>query len=136
MQICRNLVVSLGLTLLCSAPSVAQHEHGGKPAERLGAVLFQTTCKPEVGADFNRAVALLHSFWFGAASDAFAKVAAADPGCAMAYWGTAMSHWGNPFGSYRSPAGLASGRDALAKAAAITTASPRERAYIAAVGEL
>jgi hypothetical protein len=53
----------------------------------------------------------------------------------MAYWGLAMTHWGNPFGSYRSPSATAAGRDAWTKAAAMT-ASPREQAYIAAVGEL
>jgi hypothetical protein len=119
-----------------SVPATSQqHEHGGKPPERLGSVTFETTCKAEVKADFNRAVALLHSFWFGAAIDAFDRVASADPGCAMARWGLAMSHWGNPFGSYRSPASLTAGRDA-SKAGAAIASSPREQAYLAAVSEL
>jgi hypothetical protein len=115
----RNLVGAGALALLLLADSVAaqhEHQHGTKPPERLGTVQFDTTCQPAVTADFNRGVALLHSFWFGAASDTFTKVAAADSSCAMAFWGVAMSHWGNPFGSYRSPAGLADGRQALAKA--------------------
>jgi tetratricopeptide (TPR) repeat protein len=120
-----------------AGPAAAQHqhEHKGKAPERLGAVAFSTTCAPAVSNDFNRAVALLHSFWFGAAADAFTAVAAADPACAMAQWGLAMSSWGNPFGSYRSPAGLAAGRQAATKGASMT-ASPREQAFIAAVGEL
>jgi hypothetical protein len=127
-------VVALLLTPGLRA-ATQQHEHGGKPPERLGSVTFETTCKAEVKADFNRAVALLHSFWFGAAIEAFDRVAAADPGCAMARWGLAMSHWGNPFGSYRSPASLTAGRDA-SKAGAALASSPREQAYLAAVGEL
>jgi hypothetical protein len=112
-----------------------EHKHTGKAPARLGKVAFETTCAPAVSADFNRAVALLHSFWFGAATDAFTAVASADPACAMAHWGLAMSHWGNPFGSYRAPAGLSAGRAAATKATSLK-ASPREQAYIAAVSEL
>ena len=134
-----NVGLVSSLALLFAVPSLTagqhQHQHGAKPPERLGSVSFETTCKAEVKADFNRAVALLHSFWFGAASDAFMKVAAADPACAMAHWGLAMTSWGNPFGSYRSPSATATGRDAWTKASSLE-ASPRERAYIAAVGEL
>lgn len=125
------------LVALTCAPVLAQHqhEHAGKAPERLGTVAFATTCAPAIAADFNRAVALLHSFWFGAATDAFTAVATADPGCAMAQWGLAMSYWGNPFASYRSPAAMTAGRNAAVKGASMT-ASPRERAYVAAVGEL
>jgi hypothetical protein len=131
-----------GLVLLAPATPVgaqdhAQHQHTGTPPERLGTVHFETSCQPAVTAAFDRAVALLHSFWFGAATDAFKGVAATDPNCAMAWWGVAMSHWGNPFGSYRSPAAVTAGREAWMKATAtMAKASPREQAYIAAVGEL
>ena len=40
---------------------------------------------------FERGVALLHSFWYEEAGRAFGEVAAADSGCALAYWGRAMS---------------------------------------------
>jgi len=66
--------------------------------EQLGKVSFPTSCSPAVQADFERAVALLHSFWLDAGGKAFAAVAQADPTCAMAYWGTAVIKLGNPLG--------------------------------------
>src|SRR6266516_3838106 len=66
------------------------HEHG--PAGgKLGTVKFRTTCDKSVRKDFERAVAMLHSFWYDESEKAFAAVAAKDSECAMAYWGVAMS---------------------------------------------
>ncbi|HSL19982.1 MAG TPA: hypothetical protein VK886_00505 [Vicinamibacterales bacterium] len=118
-------------------PPAIQHQHEtGQPPERLGRVHFETSCAPAIRAEFDRAVALLHSFWFAAATEAFARVGEKDPGCAMAWWGVAMSRWGNPFGGARPVAALNEGRTAAQKAAAMDAKTPRERAYIAAVGEL
>ena len=113
------------------------HQHGaaGSP-QRVGNVTFQTSCSPAVQQDFNRGVALLHSFWFSAAIETFTAVADKDPGCAMAHWGTAMSWWGNPFGGYRSPKALAAGRAAVERARAAKPATPREADYIEAVALL
>lgn len=69
----------------------AEHEHAGPALERLGHVDFPSTCRPEVQAGFERGVALLHSFWYEEAGRSFREVAAADSGCALAYWGQAMS---------------------------------------------
>src|SRR5262245_30041842 len=90
--LCLILVV-----LATAAPGAARaqdHEHAA--GEVLGSVDFPTTCKPEVGEQFERAVAMLHSFWFTEATAAFSQIAEADPNCAMAYWGTAMTLMGNP----------------------------------------
>ena len=62
-----------------------------KTPERLGAVSFENSCKPEVQSDLNRAVALLHSFWLDEAERTFMQVSIADPDCAMAFWGVAMA---------------------------------------------
>src|SRR5689334_11513495 len=78
------------MVLLMGAAGIAQgHEHGAStPSEaELGAVRFETSCKPQVAADINRGVALLHSFWHEEARRTFERVAAADPDCAMAWWG-------------------------------------------------
>jgi hypothetical protein len=55
--------------LLCGWPTFAQHDHaeGDDPPERLGTVHFPTSCNAVVQGDFDRSVALLHSFWFSAA---------------------------------------------------------------------
>src|SRR3712207_9017682 len=68
--------------LVAGAPAAsaqAGHHHPPASAEKLGSVSFPTTCKPEVQQRFERAVAMLHSFWFEEANRAFQDVAAADP---------------------------------------------------------
>jgi tetratricopeptide (TPR) repeat protein len=130
--------IALSLSFLLFPPllpqAVAQHEHG--VPEQLGRVHFETTCKPDVAASFDRAVALLHSFSFSAARQGFDDVAAKDPSCAIAHWGAALAHWGNPFAGMRSPKSLAGGQAAISRALAAGTPSPRERDYIAAAAEL
>ena len=129
-------VFSLSFVLASSfvPPALAQHEH---PApEKLGRVHFETTCRPDVTAAFDRGVALLHSFSFSDAKKAFDDVAAKDPSCAMAHWGASLAHWGNPFAGLRSPKALAEGHAAIERARAAGKPSPRERDYIAAASEL
>lgn len=105
--------------------------------EKLGKVHFATSCAPEVSGQFDRAVALLHSFWFPVAIDAFDKVLAGDPHCAMAEWGIAMSQWGNPFGVNNRPAArLQQGWGTVQKGLALNPKTQRERDYLNAVGEL
>jgi hypothetical protein len=122
-----TLIAAPGAT---SAP--AQEEHAHPVPEKLGRVHFATSCIRGVEADFERGVALLHSFGYGEASKAFAAVAAQDPKCAMAPWGIAMSNfhpvWGPP-----TEAEFAAGRDAAQRAAALPARSERERDYIAAI---
>lgn len=130
-------IAALGVILWATsaaAQNPAQHEH---PApERLGRVHFATSCSPAVTADFDRAVALLHSFSFSTAKQAFEGVLAKDPSCAMAYWGIAMTHWQNPFAGMRPASALAAGNAAAERAQATGKSTPRERDYIAAVSGL
>jgi hypothetical protein len=132
-----TLILGLTASLVC-APVFAQHDHpeSGTPPERLGNVHFETSCSPAVETDFDRAVALLHSFWFSASIKAFEGVLSKDPACAMAHWGTAMSWWGNPFGGFRSPKAIQDGTAAAEKAMAANAKTERERDYIAAVTRL
>jgi hypothetical protein len=82
-------------------------------------------------------MALLHSFEFGPAMDAFKIAADGDPSCGIALWGTALSQWGNPFGaSIRPPRQLESARSTLARATAAGAKTPRERDFIAAAAAL
>jgi hypothetical protein len=121
---------------LAALPLRAQeHQHA---AEKLGTVHFATSCAPATAADFDRSIALLHSFEFGQASSGFNGVLAIDSTCAMAKWGIALARWGNPMvPNLRAPAALQQGRDAARAAAALKPhATPRERAYVDAVGKL
>ena len=106
--------------------------------ERLGVVHFPTTCRPAVAPAFDRAVALLHSFEFGAAIRGFNEVLAADSTCAMAHWGVALSRWTNPMAATpRPPALLLQGRASAESATRLAVrASERERGYAYAVGQL
>src|SRR5207302_2304655 len=107
-------------------------------AEKLGTVHFATSCNPKVAPQFDRAVALLHSFEFGASIRAFNDVLATDSTCAMAYWGIALSRWSNPMAAGNRPVALLQqGRQAV-EAGALTGshATERERGYIRAVGQL
>jgi tetratricopeptide (TPR) repeat protein len=129
-------VLTFGSLLALPTLAAAQHEQHGADGERLGTVNFATSCKAETRGDFNRAVALLHSFEFRPAAETFTKVLAADPGCAIAHWGLALCHWGNPFAGIKTGPPLERGRDAAQKGLATGAPTPRERAYIAAVNEL
>jgi tetratricopeptide (TPR) repeat protein len=130
-------LAGIALVGLLAIPTLAfaQHDQHGA-GEKLGTVNFATSCTAETRADFNRAVALLHSFEFRPAMDTFTKVLAADPSCAIAHWGIALCHWGNPFAGVKAGPPLERGRDAAAKGLATGSPTPRERAYIAAVSEL
>ena len=132
------LVVSITLPM-----AAQQQPHAGAmndeqfpPPERLGTVHFETSCAPAVTAKFDRAVALLHSFWFPAAIAGFNDVLKQDPSCGIAYWGIALSTFNNPFGGGRSPKLLQDGLATFQKAQAVSAKTERERDYIAAVGEL
>ncbi|HEX7086826.1 MAG TPA: hypothetical protein VF198_10715 [Vicinamibacterales bacterium] len=128
-------VLTFLLALPCAA--AAQHEHHGRTSgDALGTVTFQTSCDPAVQQDFNRAVALLHSFEFRPARDTFEQILARDPSCAMAHWGIALCHWGNPFAGVKAGPALARGREAAAKGLATGSPTPRERAYLTAVSAL
>ena len=119
----------VGLATVTAGPGRAQ----SNAAERLGTVRFATSCAPAVQTQFNRAVALLHSFHLDAAVTAFTDVAAADPACGMAQWGVAMAWLGNPLAGPPSARGMKEGWAAVEKARAAGAKTPREQAYIAAI---
>jgi tetratricopeptide (TPR) repeat protein len=125
------------LTFVLAIPSAAFAQHEQHAAgNQLGTVAFQTSCAPAVAADFNRGVALLHSFEFRDALASFSAVIERDPSCAIAHWGIAMCHWGNPFAGVKAGPPLERGRAAVEKGLATGSPTPRERAYLMAVAEL
>jgi hypothetical protein len=60
---------------------------------QLGSVHFPTSCDAKQQANFERGVALLHSFWYDEVEKQFTQIAKDDPKCAMAHWGIAMGLW-------------------------------------------
>src|SRR5262245_7307166 len=113
-----------------AVPPAWTHQASGGP-ERIGKVTFPTSCSHAVQPEFDRSVALLHSFWYLESAKAFTAVTQADPDCAIAYWGIAMSGWYQIW-SPPSPANLKRGLEAVDKAKAIGAKTQRERDYIAA----
>ncbi|ESQ92867.1 tetratricopeptide repeat protein [Asticcacaulis benevestitus] len=122
------------MSMSMAMPEDSDHAH--MMMESLGKVSFTTSCSPAVQPDFNRAVALMHSFQFGPAIDGFHGILARDPGCGIAYWGIALSNWGNPFAGFKSPGQLAQGLKAIQAGRAATPQTAREKAYIDAVAHL
>jgi hypothetical protein len=128
--------VTFGIVLAAAigmAASAQEHQHAG----RFGTVKFANSCSAAVQPAFARGMALLHSFEFGPAIDAFNEVAAADPSCGIALWGIGLAQWANPFSvAKRSPEQLEAGRETTKRAASTGAKTERERAYIAAVANL
>ena len=121
------------LLLVVSAwPVAAQHAHPGPAAaEKIGQISFPISCAPAAQKPFERAVALLHSFWYLEAVKGFTQVTQMDPQCAIGYWGIAMSNW-TQIWSPPPPPALKRGWEAVEKAKAATTKNAREADYIAA----
>ena len=63
---------------------------------KFGEVNFPISCSAAAQTQFNRAVAMLHSFFFPETVKAFTALAQQEPSCAMAYWGIAISQRPNP----------------------------------------
>src|SRR5512141_150111 len=125
--------------LACASRAAAQTPaHAHALPEKLGTVHFSVSCNPGVATQFNRSVALLHSFEFGEAITGFEQVLATDSTCAMAHWGIALSRWGNPMAAGNRPtAQLSAGLQSVTAARrAAAHATERERGYVDAVARL
>jgi len=123
------LLLSLA-SLLFSWPLLAQEEHHHtEPLEKIGKVSFPITCNQSVQKEFERGLALLHSFWYEEAQKSFKEVIDQDPHCAIAYWGQAMSIY-RPLWNRPTASDLQNGRKLIQVAQTIDGNSQRERDYI------
>jgi len=126
------LAALVGSTLsLYAAPGTAYE--GDAQTGKLGKVSFPTLCDPKLQADFERTVAMLHSFWYVAAEKSFPEIAAKDPACAIAHWGYASILMNNPLaGTGATPAAAKKAQIAIDEARRIGAKTQRERDYIEA----
>jgi len=108
------------------------HDHGTPDLGNVGTVTFKTSCNAAAQRDINRAVALLHSFWYAEAEKSFRAAAKDDAACGMAWWGVAMANY-HPIWSPPTPAELKSGAEAAARAKATGAKTDRENAFIDAI---
>src|SRR5262245_2209040 len=104
-----------------------------KVTEQLGKVNFPTSCDPKVQAQFERGVAMLHSYWFTEGGKVFDGIAKQDPSCVMAYWGYAVNLLGNTLSTPPSVKNLQAAWQALERARAIGAKTQRERDWIEAL---
>ncbi len=130
-----GLFLALVMVSLAAWAGETQHHHT-LTKEELGAVHFANSCAEGVATDFDRAVALLHSFQYEQAEQAFAAVADKDPRCALAQWGVAMANYHGLWDSGDLQRGGAAEKKAAVLAATNPRTTAREKAYIEALGEI
>jgi predicted Zn-dependent protease len=120
--------------------AVLAHDGPGQaapqPPQQLGKVNFPTSCDAKVQAQFERGVALLHSFWFPEGLKAMQAVIAADPSCTIAYWGIGVNRMLNPFGGQPADRVLFEGQAAVDLALAFPAKTQRERDYVEAIAAI
>jgi tetratricopeptide (TPR) repeat protein len=114
-------------------PAAAQESHTHAAPEKLGHVSFPLSCKPEVQEQFNRAVALLHSFAYRDAEAEFQRVSVEDPHCAMAHWGVAMTYFHQLWDPPIVPEALSFAQKEIDQAQQLGTHSEIERGFIHAL---
>lgn len=128
-----NLLRNFFLLLLALAMASSQDIHGHRSSEHLGKVSFPTSCIPAVQEEFDRGVALLHSFAYSAAGEAFQGVAKRDPRCAMAHWGIALSYFHQLWEPPVASAILPTAQKEILEAQQIGAATEREIGFIRAL---
>src|SRR5262249_38021139 len=122
----RLLFTSALVALLVQPAARAQQE-------KFGEVSFPVSCSAAAQAQFNRAVAMLHSFFFPETVKAFTAVAAQEPSCAMAYWGIAISQRPNPLVAPFPAELMQKGWEAIEAGRAAGAKTQREQDWIEAL---
>jgi tetratricopeptide (TPR) repeat protein len=127
MSLTRLLFAAGVATAALASSAVAQQD------DKLGKVNFATSCDPKVQAEFDRGVAMLHSYWFIIARRTFDGVLQQDPTCAIGHWGVAMDYLGNTLATTPTREEAQRAWDALEKARAAGPKTQRERDWIEAL---
>src|SRR5437879_4572537 len=105
----------------------------GAEEEKFGEVKLPISCSPAAQSQFNRAVAMLHSFFFPETVKAFTALAQQEPSCAMAYWGIAISQRPNPLVAPFPAELMSKGWQAIEAGRAAGTKTQREKDWIEAL---
>src|SRR5947207_6328356 len=127
-------LVHLSFLFSLAVPGLAQADDTASQSGPLGKVSFPISCDPKVQPAFERAVAMLHSFWYSAGEKAFRDVLKDDPQCAIANWGIASILMSNPLaGQGASPKGAEQAQAAIDEGRRIGAKTERELGYIEAV---
>jgi tetratricopeptide (TPR) repeat protein len=124
----RSFVLLTVLAFLSAPVGVAQE----KATEQLGKVHFPVSCSPAAQEQFERGVAMLHSYWFTQGGKTFEAIVREEPSCVMAYWGLAVNLLGNSLVAPPSPKDAQKAWEVLEKAKG-EAKTRRERDWIEAL---
>src|SRR5678816_2183151 len=130
----KRLAFAVAASFLLASSLAARAHDDEAPGGKLGKVSFATSCAAAVQPTFERAVAMLHSFWYNLAEKTFSDILARDPGCTVTAWGYAAILMSNPLaGAGASAAGAAKAQAAIDNARRNPPRTQRERDYVEAV---
>lgn len=122
------------LTLSCALAGNATAHEVEEGKGRLGQVAFANSCDAAVQPELQRAMAMLHSFWFSAGEKAFRHVLEDDPRCGIATFGIAAILMNNPLaGAGSTPKAAEAAQAAIEQGRRVGAGTQRERDYIEAV---
>lgn len=127
--------IAIVLLMMPASARAQDHDHDGPRPEKLGRAHFETSCSPEAQREFDRALAMLHSFFFPETVKTFTNAATIDPSCAIAWWGVGFAQRPNPLVGPFDDGVLQRGLEAVDKGLAIGARTAREREYLAALRE-
>ena len=129
-RLCRALLLPFFFAPVLWA---GQNAHNHAAPGHLGVVSFPTSCRPEVQKEFERGVALLHSFAYSAAVGSFRQVAEKDPKCAIAHWGASMTYFHSLWDPPIQQRTFLQGQVEIRRAQQIDGGTDRERGFIHAL---
>lgn len=129
----RITLLAAAAAITCTLLPAAAHDvEEGKG--RLGKVAFANSCDAKVQAELQRAIAMLHSFWYSAGEKSFRQVLVDDPNCGIATFGIAALAMNNPLaGQGASPKAAEAALAAIEQGRRSGAQTQRERDYIEAV---
>jgi tetratricopeptide (TPR) repeat protein len=126
------LATLAALAAALAGPTRAHDAEEGKG--KLGTVRFANSCDAKVQTELQRAVAMLHSFWFSAGEKTFRQVLDKDPACGIATFGIAAVLMNNPLaGQGALPKAAELAQAAIEQGRRVGAGTQRERDYIEAV---
>src|SRR5262245_51654087 len=129
MKSVRSFVLLTVLTLLSAPVGIALE----KTTEQLGKVNFPVSCSPKAQEQFERGVAMFHSYCVTEGGKVLDAVAKQDPNCVMAYWGYAVNLLGNSLASPPSAKDAQAAWEALERARSIGAKTQRESDWLEAL---
>src|SRR5689334_12992133 len=127
MSLISRAIIVWPLAIFLAQPAARAQE------EKFGEVNFPISCSSAAQTQFNRAVAMLHSFFFPETVQAFTALAQQEPSCAMAYWGIAISERPNPLVAPFPTDLMSKGWQAIEAGRGAGTKTQREKDWIEAL---